>query len=379
MLILKNGRVLDPMNGIDQIADVVVGGEKILKIGTAEPAAGDNVIDAAGCVVTPGLIDHHAHLYPFAKIGLPAEAVCFASGVTTAVDAGSTGCANYGEKRMFLNYTKLGIRAYLNVCSTGLDSLPVLEDVDPAHFDAGAIRDCFQQYPEELLGLKLRTSAPIVKELGYGPLKATVALAEKLGTHVMVHCTNPPGEFSELLGILNPGDVLTHMYMNQGSCLVQNGKVIPAAVRARERGVLFETADARLHFGMDVAGSAIREGFYPDILATDVTKLSMHLRPTAFNLAMQVSKYTHLGIPFEKTIELCTAAPARQMGMADQIGSLGVGRAADIAVFLPVHKENTFGDRPNGSADQSLSIGSTVYKPVLTVKNGEMVYRDMLF
>ena len=377
MLILKNGRVLDPMNRVDTIADVAVEDGKIFKIGAVESAPNDNVIDASGCIVTPGLIDHHTHLYPFAKIGLPAEAVCFASGVTTAVDAGSTGCENYPERREYLKYSKLGIRAYLHVCSTGLDIMP--EDVDPAHWDEGAIRECFAQYPEELLGLKLRSSASIVKEFGYAPLKAAVAMAERLGTHVMVHTTAPPGAFSELVDILNPGDVLTHMYMNQGSCLVEDGKVLPAAHRARKRGVLFEASDARLHFGMDVAKTAIDEGFYPDILATDVTKLSMHLRPTVFNMAMQVSKYTHLGIPFEKTIELCTAAPARQMGMADRIGSLTVGHGADIAVFLPVHRENTFGDRPNGAADQVLSTGRTVYKPVLTVKNGEMVYRDMLF
>lgn len=377
MLILKNGRVLDPMNRVDTIADVAVEDGKIFKIGAVESAPNDNVIDASGCIVTPGLIDHHTHLYPFAKIGLPAEAVCFASGVTTAVEAGSTGCENYPERREYLKYSKLGIRAYLHVCSTGLDIMP--EDVDPAHWDEGAIRECFAQYPEELLGLKLRSSASIVKEFGYAPLKAAVAMAERLGTHVMVHTTAPPGAFSELVDILNPGDVLTHMYMNQGSCLVEDGKVLPAAHRARKRGVLFEASDARLHFGMDVAKTAIDEGFYPDILATDVTKLSMHLRPTVFNMAMQVSKYTHLGIPFEKTIELCTAAPARQMGMADRIGSLTVGHGADIAVFLPVHRENTFGDRPNGAADQVLSTGRTVYKPVLTVKNGEMVYRDMLF
>jgi len=377
MLILKNGRVLDPMNHVDTIADVAVEGGKILKIGAVEPAANDNIIDAAGCIVTPGLIDHHTHLYPFAKIGLPAEAVCFAAGVTTAVDAGSTGCSNYPERREYLKYSKLGIRAYLHVCSTGLDVMP--EDVDPAHWDEGAIRECFARYPDELLGLKLRSSASIVKEFGYAPLKAAVAMAERLGTHVMVHTTAPPGAFSELVDILNPGDVLTHMYMNQGSCLVENGKVIPAAIRARERGVLFEASDARLHFGMDVAKAAIGEGFYPDMLATDVTKLSMHLRPTVFNMAMQVSKYTHLGIPFEKTIELCTAAPARQMGMADKIGSLAAGRAADIAVFHPIQTENVFGDRPYGVADQILERGDVLYKPMLTVKNGEMVYRDLTF
>lgn len=376
MLILKNGRVLDPMSRFDAIADVAVDEGKIVKIGAVEPAPNDNVIDATGCIVTPGLIDHHTHLYPFAKIGLPAEAVCFASGVTTAVDAGSTGYANYAERRTFLQYTKLGVRTYLNVCSTGLDNMP--EDLNPAHFDVIAIRDCLQKYPE-LVGLKIRTSASIVKELGYGPLKATVALAEQLGTHVLVHSTDPPGTFSELLDILNPGDVLTHMYMNQGSCLVENDKVVPAAYRARERGVLFEAADARMHFGMDVAQTAIREEFYPDILATDLTKLSMHLRPTAFNMAMQVSKYTHLGIPFEKTIELCTAAPAKQLGMADQIGSLTVGHGADIAVLRPVSAENIFGDRPQGAKDQRTSVGDTLYKPMLTVKNGEMVYRNMTF
>lgn len=377
MLVLKNGRILDPMNGVDMSADLVVEGDKIYKIGTAEPAVGDNVIDASGCIVTPGLIDHHTHLAPFAKIGLPAEAVCFASGVTTAVDAGSTGCANYSERRAFLKYTKLGIKAYLNVCSTGLDIMP--ENLNPAHYDEVALRELFQEYPDELLGLKVRTSAPIVRELGYGPVRTAVNLGEKLGVHVMVHSTNPPGQLSELLDILNPGDILTHMYMNQGSCLVEEGKVITAAYRARSRGVLFEAADARLHFGIDVARVAIQEGFYPDILATDVTKLSMHLRPTAFNLAMQISKYTHLGIPLEKTIEICTATPARQMGIENQIGSLTVGQAADIAVFLPVNKENIFGDRPNGNQNQVVSMGRVVYKPVLTVKNGEMVYRDILF
>lgn len=379
MLILKNGHVLDPMNGVDCVTDVTVNGSVIQSIGPAHEAPGDNVIDASGYWVVPGLIDHHTHLYPFARIGLPAEAVCFASGVTTAVDAGSTGCRNYGEKRVFLPLTKLRIRAYLNVCSTGLDSLPVLEDVDPTHWDEGALRDCFSRYPRELVGLKLRTSAPIVKELGYEPLRAAVRMAERLDVPLAVHCTDPPGPLSQLLDMLRPGDVLTHMYMNQGPCLAEEGKVIQAAWRARERGVLFEAADARMHFGIPVAETAIQEGFYPDILSTDLTRLSMHLRPTAFNLAMQIAKYTCLGIPFEKVIALCTAAPARRLGLEEEIGSLTPGHAADIAVFRPVPAENIFGDRPHGAPEQVLRTGHLLYKTMLTLKDGDMVYRDLLF
>ncbi|MCD8121996.1 MAG: amidohydrolase family protein [Clostridiales bacterium] len=389
MIILKNGHVVDPLNHINEVTDVLVDGNRILGVGDARRflCGGDgkavslaHTIDAGGCYVVPGLIDHHCHMYPLANIGLPAEAVCFASGVTTAVDAGSAGCATYAMYRPFIQLSKLTIRAYLNVCTTGLASLPKsLECVDPATWDEGAIRDCFERYPGELLGLKLRTSHPIVKELGYEPLRATVRLAERLGVSVMVHCTNPPGELSELLDLLRPGDVLTHMYMNQGSCLVENGAVIEAAKRARQRGVLFEAADARAHFGLPVAEIAIEEEFLPDILATDLTKLSMHLRPTSFNLAMQISKYHELGISFTKLIECCTVAPARQMGMLDVAGSLTPGHAADIAVLRPVEQTYRFGDRVDGDPNQHTREGHLVYQPVLTVKNGEMVYRDVTF
>ena len=378
MLLLKNGHVIDPYNQINHVTDILVDDGKIAKVGRVTEET-DNVIDAAGCYVTPGLIDHHCHLYPLAKIGLPAEAVCFASGVTTAVDAGSTGCATYAQHRPFIQASKLRMKAYLNVCTAGLSSLPVLEDVDPAHWDEGQISDCFEAYRDELLGLKLRTSAPIVKELGYEPLRKTVELGEKLGVSVMVHCTNPPGEMSELLGILRPGDVMTHMYMNQGSAIVENGAVKDCALRARERGVVFEAADARAHFGLDVAQTAIGAGFWPDILASDLTKLSMHLRPTAFNMAMQLSKYAALGIPFEVLIKLCTCAPAAHMGMLDAIGSLTEGHAADVAVFRPLHRENIFGDRPYGNEAQKCIIGETVYEPLLTLKDGDMVYRSVTF
>ena len=379
-LIIKNGRVLDPANRMDQVTDVAVADGRIVGVGDFSGAEAQQVVDATGCIVTPGLIDHHCHLYPLAAIGLPAEAVCFASGVTTAVDAGSTGCETFGDYETFLAQSKLRIRAYLNVCSTGLASLPHrMEDVDPVHFDEAAIIDTFDRYGDRLLGLKLRTSREIVGELGYEPLKATVALAEKIGVPVMVHCTNPPGSIPELLSILRPGDIMTHMYMNKGQTLLDGGKsVCKAAYGARERGILFEAADARAHFSFQVSELAISEGFYPDIIATDLTKFSMHLRPTAFDLANQVAKYTQLGIPLERVIACCTSRPAEDMGLAGEIGCLTPGACGDVAVFRQEPCAIPFGDRPDGDPDQALRPSAWRLRTMLTVRNGEMVYRDQL-
>ena len=146
-LIIRNGRVLDPANGLDKVANVAIENGRIVGVNCFDGAEALQTVDATGCIVTPGLIDHHAHLYPMAAIGLPAEAVCFASGVTTAVDAGSTGCDTFADYETFLAQSKLRIRAYLNVCSIGLASLPHrMEDVDPAHFDEKAIRDTFDHF-----------------------------------------------------------------------------------------------------------------------------------------------------------------------------------------------------------------------------------------
>ena len=380
-LILRNGTVIDPASGRHEQTDVAVENGRIAGLGDYSGEKATEVIDVSDCTVTPGLIDHHCHLYPLAAIGLPAEAVCFASGVTTAVDAGSRGCRNFEEVVPFIRQSKLRIRAYLNVCSTGLASLPAkLEDVDPAHFEPEAVGETLEKYPDILLGLKLRTSRPIVGELGFEPLKATVALGERLGAHVMVHCTEPPGPIPELLSILRPGDIMTHMYMNKGPHLLNDeGKVCQEAYEARERGVLFETADAREHFSFEVSEVAIREGFYPDILASDLTKFSMNLRPTAFSMANQVAKYTQLGIPFEKVLYLCTAAPARLMGLENETGSLTPGLCADIAVFRKEPCAIPFGDRPYGNPDGVLRPSSWRLRTMLTVRNGEMVYRDECF
>lgn len=379
-LIIRNGIVVDSETCSMERMDLAVDGAEIVLSEPELCGSAVSEIDAEGCFVTPGIIDHHAHIYPWGKIGIPGEAVCFSSGVTTAVDAGSKGCTGYEEFLHAADHTKLDLFFYLNVCSSGLDSLPeTMENVAPECMEQGKIREIFEKHGERLLGLKLRTSRKIVGEMGFAPLETAVGIAGELKVPVMVHITDPPGPVEEILCRLRKGDVVTHMYQNTGYSILDQGHVCRAAYEARERGVLFEAADARAHFSFEVGETAIKEGFYPDLLGTDLTRLSMYLRPTAFSMAMQISKYTFLGIPFPEVIRRCTWNPAVSMGISQRVGSIRVGKQADLAVFRPVKRKNLFGDRPFSDRACSLREGMMVYEPVLTVKRGEMVYRSLTF
>lgn len=379
-IIIRNGIITDPESETHYKADLSVKDDKIAEIAPCILGEAVSEIDASGCHVTPGLIDHHTHIYPLAPIGIPGEAACFSAGVTTAVDAGSTGCDTYEKFVPWLRTSKLDVKCYLNLCGLGLDALPAAtEDLSPEHIDENKIGELFKCYGPDLLGLKLRTSRKIVKELGFGPLEAAVKLGEKINVPVMVHITDPPGPLEEIFRRLRPGDIVTHMYQNIGHSILEQGRVSEWANRARERGILFEAADAREHFSFEVGESAIKEKFLPDLLGTDITRYSMHLRPTSFNMAMQISRYVHLGIPFDRVIRLCTWNAAKTMNMEHRIGSLKAGKQADIAVFRPCRQKNVFGDRPYSNPSAKLREGNLVYEPVLTVKNGEMVYRSVTF
>lgn len=378
--LLKNGYLVDKGNSLSEVMDILIENDKILKIEKNIQEKADEIIEAKDCIVIPGLIDHHAHIYPFIKKGIPAEAVCFASGVTTVVDAGSCGCYTYEEKRKFLDFTRLTIKSYLNISSYGLSKLPELENVNPSSFDEECIRKLFEKYPDELIGLKIRTSKNIVGDLGLTPLKETIKLAERLNVPIMVHPTDPPTRLGEIVKLLRKGDVLTHMYQNISYPLInENGKIDKEIVDARKRGVIFETSDARAHFSLEVAEKAIKKNFKPDIIATDLTAFSMYLRPTSFNLMMQISKYENLGISFKDIISSCTEFPAKDIGVYDYLGALKVGYNADIAIVKKVYKENEFGDRPYTNEERKIKVGKFVYDVMLTLKNGETVYRNMLF
>ena len=379
-VVLYGGHVIDPANGTDEDLNVIIEDGKIKELTKRpyEPVFFENAVDVTGCIVTPGLIDHHCHIYPLAeKIGLPGEAVKFSNGVTSVVDAGSCGLKNYPVHRSFKAQTMLTYKAYVNISEMGLNEE---ENLNPDSIDIGALRELFAECKDELMGLKIRTSRDIVKEYGFASLRATVEAADNLGVPIMVHPTDPPGEMEELLSYLRPGDVCSHMYMNIGSTIVdEDGHVKECVRNARERGVLFEAADAQAHFGFSTAQPAIAEGFWPDFIATDGTRNSMLKRPTTYSLAMQMARYEYLGLPFKEVLRRVTIDPARHMGLKGGYGSLTIGGVADVAVFRRHEREVTFGDRVNMSPDQVLRTGHTVYEPIVTVKSGMVVYRNIMY
>lgn len=372
-LLLRNGYIVDPANGAADIADVAIDAGRIVEADGSGEAR--QVIDASGCIVTPGLIDYHLHLAPMAEIGVDGEIACFPSGVTTAVDCGSAGAGTYEGHRPALLSGKLNVRSFLHVCSAGLATGQYHENPDPRYWDRPKIHRLFRDYPDELVGLKIRQGAEIVGSLGLEPLRETVTLADELGVPVMVHCSNPPSKLADMLAILRRGDIITHAFQDKGySLLDERGRIIKAAYEARDRGVLFDVANANIHFSFEVARQALAEGFLPDTISTDLTTRSLYRRPAVFNLAFVLSKYLNLGMNLEQVVACATTNPARLLGLSGRIGCLAPGANADVAIFRLIERDVDFGDRIG-----EIIRGRQLLKPLLTVKDGELVYRDIEF
>lgn len=373
-LVIRGAHILDPSQGLDTKCDVAIENGRIASVGQLGDQPAEQVVWANGCVVTPGLIDMHAHLYPLTEIGILPEVACFSAGVTTALDCGSAGAATYPAHRGAVLSSRVRIKALLHVCSAGLATGRYLENPDPRYYDRVKISRYLREYPE-LIGLKIRQGAEIVGELGLKPLAETIALAETLGVPVMVHCSNPPGKLDDMINMLRPGDILTHAYQDKGDSLLDDGgRISKAAWTARKRGVVFDVANANIHFSFAVARQAIQEGFLPDTISTDLTTRSLYRRPAVFNLLHVMSKYLNMGMTLSQVIERCTIAPARIMGLEDEIGTLRPGSSADIAVLREYERETKYGDRVG-----EIMCGNRNLRAVMTLREGEIVYRDQEF
>jgi dihydroorotase len=372
-LLIKNGTVVDPGRGVMGRSDVVVLGQRIVDAGQGnQPIEADQVIDAEGCLVVPGLIDFHAHLFSGGtEIGIEPDLGLLPQGVTTAVDAGSAGVANFeGFAASVISRSVVRIKAYLNVCPVGLVSIRYSENVDPRHYDAERTAELLAKHRGSLLGLKVRQSRAIVGDLGLAPLKASLKIAGDLHCPVVVHTTDAPAGMDEIAGLLRPGDVFCHVFHGTGNTILDgSGKILPGMAEARRRGVLFDVARGRTHFVYPVAQAALGQGFPPDVIGTDITCMAIYRMPL-FGLPRVMSEWISLGMPLPEVVTACTATPARLLGMEGEIGTLRPGACADIAVFKQQERSETFVD-----AQGTAFKGKTLLVPQLTVRAGTVVFR----
>ena len=344
--ILRGGRVIDPAAGTDEIRDVYINEGRIVPPCVEADCPSDRIVDVHGCIVTPGLIDTHAHVFHTGStIAIEPDAL-LAQGTTTVVDAGTAGCANYELfEDSVIAHSAIRILSFLNVYDLGQEDAARPENFDPALYDRKAMAALAAKHPG-ILGLKLRLSRGIVPdERAEEILRACVELANELETQIgrplrlCVHATDCPLPAGELAATLRPGDIFCHCFQGKGHpILTDDGGIDSGVLKARERGVLFDAANGRGNFSLAVARGALRAGFLPDIISSDLTVSTFRGSPHVRSLPHVMSKYLSLGLSLPEVLRRCTEIPAKLLGLEGEIGTLRPGARADIAVFRPENR-----------------------------------------
>lgn len=362
-----NGEVFDPETGKLSKRDIFIKDEHISDV----EADGSRVIDAKGCIVTTGLIDYHVHFfYRGTENGVNPDAYSFPCGITTAVDAGSTGVANYElYRKNIMVSSDVRIFNALEVASGGqaTDSYP--ENLNPEFFNTEKIKRFFKKYSDNLVGIKTRLSMGIIEgNLAVESLKKTIEIADEVGTRVIVHMTNPGVDLELLANMLRPGDVFCHCYQGKGETILdKEGNVREGIIKAKERGVLFDSSNGKNNFDISVCKSAVKSGLKPDIISSDINSSSFFLQPL-HSLPRIMSKYLDFGMSVEEVLETVTINPARAIKRED-LASLKVGTVADIAILKVKEKGVEYSDVAGHRF-----IGERVFVPQLTIKSGKVMY-----
>jgi dihydroorotase len=332
-LAISGGRVIDPARGVDAPATVAVDAGRLVAADAGVQAT--RTIDATGLLVVPGLVDLHVHVYPgVSHYGVEADQHCLLRGVTTAVDTGSAGAATFpGFRRWVIERARTRVLAFLHIAVQGMISSLVGELEEPRWASPALSVVCANENPDVIVGIKVRLGHQMV---GQDPERAFVAArkaADRLELPLMVHVIDLPRPLSWLLPRLGEGDVVTHCFHGSegGSLLGDDGRVIPEARDARERGVLFDVGHGVGSFTFRVAREALEQGFPPDTISSDIHVYNVD--GPVFDQPTTLSKLLHLGMDLPAVIEATTAAPALAVRRGDTIGSLAAGREADVTVL----------------------------------------------
>ena len=365
--ILKNGHVIDPARGLDRSADIVLQDGKIAAIGGPIDARDAEVIDLAGCYVSPGWIDIHVHAFGTLGFADP-DSIGIYQGTTSFVEAGGPGIGTFDEFLALLEgQTTTALYAGLYLRPMGIIGLNYIEGDIRSLGDVpiAAWIDAAKAHPDMLRYLKIGSFGTY----GTGPLKVTRGIAEILTLPMYVHIgefQQKPDQVSTIdaFKIAGPGDIVTHLYHNNlGRILDGDGRVLPEIVDAERRGVLFDIGFGGYNFSWDVAEKAFAQDMVPHILSSDLQQANVN--GPLFSFANVLSIFLKLGMTLPQVIERVTIAPARAIRIDDRAGTLKPGMPADLTVFRVVDGEVTLVDCHKRTRTAERRI-----EPVMVFRNG---------
>jgi dihydroorotase len=337
-LILKGGRVIDPSQNHDGIADVAFTGGKVAAVGRdLKPSPTSDVRDVTGHIVSPGLIDLHTHVYwGGTSLGIDAEEFCRTSGVTTSVDTGSAGPGNFaGFRKHVIEPSQVRILAYLHVSFAGIFAFSKTHMVgESKSLELMAPREAVEVADKNrdcIVGIKVRVGLHASGDQGTAPLNIALQVADEVGMPLMCHIDHPPPSYEEVIGMLRPGDVLTHAFRPfPNSPVTAQGKVKAAVTEARARGVLFDIGHGKGSFSFKTARAMLANGFMPDTISSDVHQLCID--GPAYDQVTTMSKFLCMGMPLGEVIKQSTVNAAMAL-RRPELGSLKPGSAGDATIL----------------------------------------------
>jgi len=381
-LLIKGGEVIDASQSLQALRDVGIRHGKVEEV--AADISADRalkVLNAAGKLVVPGLVDLHSHVFPYGSaIGIPADELAQFQATTTAVSAGDAGANNFAAFRRFVvGQSRTRLFAFIHIANHGLAGFPVPElyNLDFAMTDLAA--RAVAENSDIVLGIKVRMSENVVAQHGLEPLRRAIRACEIAGSgaKVMTHIGGvQTGEMmSRVLDLLRPGDILTHCYSGapnlagQFTNIVQDGKLLPAALEAKKRGVVFDVGHGGGSFDYTVAEAAMAQGAGPDTISSDVHVVSANT-PGMPYLTWVASKFLNMGFTLQQVISMTTAAPAAVIGRIPKLGTLQIGAPGDVSLLEKVDGPVEFVDTRNNKRQ-----GNVHLRPAGTVVGGIAVGR----
>jgi dihydroorotase len=372
-LLIKHGHVIDPKNSIDALKDIAIANGKIAKVDNDIPSAqSKKTIDAAGLYVVPGLIDTHTHVFVGSKADKFADGIfsvspddfTFKSGVTTVVDAGTSGWRNFPLfKEQVIDKSQTRVLAFLNIVGSGMSGKPMQEDINDMNSDSAALVS--EKYKNIIVGIKIGH----YEGSDWTPFNKALDASKKSNTPLFVECHLPQYSLEDQLKKMRPGDIITHSYEQVSERMPvvdEHGKVHPFVLTAQKKGVLFDVGHGGAGFWFNQAIPAFQQGLVPNSFGSDLHRFSMNAGMKSMLNIM--SKYMAIGMSLTDVVIRATWNSAKSIKRED-LGNLSEGAVADIAVLSVQKGKFGFIDAGGNKLE-----GNKKLEAELTIRAGKIVW-----